>query len=54
MSLGPILFIIMICDLCRSLLNSTVSTYADDMKNTAKIGSTDDSKIFQKELNNVR
>ena len=48
--LGPILFIIMICDLGRDLLYSAVSKYADDTKNTAKIGSTDDSKNFQKEL----
>ena len=51
--LGPILFIIMICDLGRDLLYSIVSKYADDTKNVAKIGNTDDSTNFQKELNNV-
>merc|ERR1712105_76335 len=38
--LGPILFIIMISDLCKDLLVSVASKYADDMKNTAKIGGT--------------
>ena len=48
--LGPILFIIMISDLCKDLLVSVASKYADDTKNTAKIGNTDDSEHFQKEL----
>merc|ERR1711874_746934 len=48
--LGPILFIIMISDLCEDLLVSVVSKYADDTKNTAKIGNTDDLEHFQKEL----
>ena len=43
----------MICDLGRDLLYSAVSKYADDTKNTAKIGSTDDSTKFQKELDNI-
>ena len=47
MVLGPILFIIMICDLDRNLLNSAVSKYADNMKITANIGNTDDSHIFK-------
>ena len=50
MVLGPILFIIMINDSCKDLLVSVASKYADDMKNTAKIGNTDDSEHFQKEL----
>ena len=29
---------------------SVAAKYADDMKNTAKIGNTDDSECFQKEL----
>ena len=40
--LGPILFIIMIYDLCKDLPVSVASKYADDTKNTAKIGNTDD------------
>merc|ERR1712120_56594 len=48
--LGPIYFIIMISDLCKDLLVSVASKYADDTKNTAKIGNTDDSEHFQKEL----
>ena len=48
--LGPILFIIMVCDLGRDLLISVTSKYADDTKNTAKVGNTDDSKKFQEEL----
>ena len=47
MVLGPILFIIMICDLCKDLLVSVASKYADDTKNTAKIGNTDDSNSFK-------
>ena len=39
--LGPILFIIMIYDLCKDLLVSVPSKYEDDMKNTTKIGNTD-------------
>ena len=49
--LGPILFIIMISDLCKDLRVSVASKYADDTKNTAKIGNTNDSVHFQKELN---
>merc|ERR1712082_227093 len=45
-----ILFIIMISDLCKDLLFSVASKYADDTKNTAKISNTDDSEHFQKEL----
>merc|ERR1712121_249911 len=51
--LGPILFIIMVCDLGRDLLISVTSKYADDTKKTAKIGNTDDSLKFQKELDEV-
>ena len=51
--LGPILFIIMICDLCKDLLCSVASKYADDTKNTAKIGNTNDSEHFQKELDEM-
>ena len=43
----------MICDLGRDLLYSTVSKYADDTKNTAKIGSTDDSTNFERGLDNI-
>ena len=53
MVLVPILFIIKICNLGRDLLYPTVSKYTDDTKNTAKIGSTNDSTNFQKELDNV-
>merc|ERR1712082_440688 len=45
-----ILFIIMISDLCKDLLVSLASEYADYTKNTAKIYNTDDSEHFQKEL----
>merc|ERR1712236_122279 len=48
--LGPILFIITIGDLGRDLLVSVTSKYADDTKNTAKIGNAEDSENFQKEL----
>merc|ERR1712002_380080 len=48
--LGPILFIIMISDLCNDLDFSVASKYADDTKNTAKISNTDDSERFQEEL----
>ena len=48
--LGPILFIIMISDLGGDLLFSVASKYADDTKNTAKIGGTEDSEYFQREL----
>ena len=41
----------MISDLCKDLLVSVASKYADDTKNTAKIGNTNDSVHFQKELN---
>ena len=40
----------MISDLCKDLRESVASKYADDMKNTAKIGNTDDSVQFQKDL----
>ena len=43
----------MIFNLGRNLLYSTVSKYADDTKNTSKIGNTDDSTNFQNELDNV-
>merc|ERR1711888_442968 len=51
--LGPILFIIMISDLGRGLKFSVASKYADDTKNTAKIGNTDDAEKFQKELDEI-
>ena len=51
--LGPILFIIMIGDLGRDLLVSVTSKYADDTKNTAKIGNAEDSENFQKELDEI-
>ena len=44
--MGPILFIIMICDLGKDLLRSITSKYADDTKNTAKVGNTEDSENF--------
>merc|ERR1711874_93835 len=37
-------------DLGKDLLFSVASKYADDTKNTAKISNTDDTKYFQKEL----
>merc|ERR1712121_55218 len=48
--LGPILFIIMISDLRKDLLVSVLSKYADDTKNTAKIGNLNDSVNIQNEL----
>ena len=51
--LGPILFIIMICDLGNDLLRSITSKYADNTKNTAKVGNTDDAKNFQNELDEM-
>ena len=41
----------MISDLCKDLRVSVASKYADDTKNTVKIGNTNDSVHFQKELN---
>merc|ERR1712105_246111 len=35
----------------KDLLVSVASKYADDTKNIAKVGNTDDSEHFQKELN---
>merc|ERR1712121_541030 len=49
--LGPILFIIMIIYLFKDLRYSVASKYADDTKNTAKIGNTNDPVKFQRELN---
>ena len=49
--LGPILFIIMIDDLDRNLVNSSASKYADDTKVTAKINNQQDQENFQLELN---
>ena len=51
--LGPILFIIMICDLGKDLLRSTTSKYADDTKNTGRVGNTEDAKNFQNELDEI-
>ena len=53
MVLGPILFIIMICDLGKDLLRSITLKYADDTKNTAKVGNTEDAKNFQNELDEI-
>ena len=50
---GPILFIIMIDDLDRNLINSTASKYADDTRVTACIGNQEDQENFQAELNNI-
>ena len=43
----------MISDLGGDLDFSVASKYADDTKNTAKIGNTDDSKEFQRELDEI-
>ena len=43
----------MISDLCKDLLVSVASKYADDTKNTAKIGNTDDAEKFQRELDEI-
>ena len=51
--LGPILFIIMICDLGKDLLRSITSKYADNTKNTAKVGNTEDAKNFKNELDEI-
>ena len=48
--IGPILFIIMICDLGKNLTYSTTSKYADDTKATAKITKLEDAINFQCEL----
>ena len=49
--IGPILFIIMICDLGKNLIYSITSKYADDTKASAKISNVEDSINFQNELN---
>ena len=46
--LGPILFIIVISDLCKDLLMSVASKYADDTKNTAKIGNLKTRYAFKR------
>ena len=51
--LGPILFIIMISDLGKELTYSSVSKYADDTKNKAKISNQKDTENFQRELNEI-
>ena len=51
--LGPILFIIMICDLGKELVHSTTSKYADDTKNISKISNINDAENFQKELDEI-
>lgn len=51
--LGPILFIIMISDLGRDLIYSSVSKYADDTKNKTKVASLTDIENFQQELNEI-
>ena len=51
--LGPILFIIMICDLGKELVCSITSKYADDTKNIAKISSAREAEHFQNELNEI-
>ena len=43
----------MISDLGRGLKFSVASKYADDTKNTAKIGNTDDAEKFQRELDEI-
>ena len=51
--LGPILFIIMISDLGKELTYSSVSKYADDTKNKAKVSNQKDTENFQRELDEV-
>merc|ERR1712055_641635 len=51
--LGPILFIIMISDLGKELIYSTVSKYVDDSKNITKVSNQKDTENFQRELDEV-
>merc|ERR1711874_936707 len=51
--LGPILFIIMVSDLGKELIYSTVSKYTDDTKNKAKVSNQKDTENFQRELDEV-
>ena len=50
--LALILFIIMIYDLVKDLFYS-IASFPDDTKNIAKIGNTNDSEHFQKELDEM-
>ena len=51
--LGPILFVIMISDLDKSLTKSFASLFADDSRISAKIDNPNDVLHFQKELDNI-
>ena len=51
--LGPLQFLIMINDLPDSVLNSTVSIFADDTRVTKVIENKDDIETLQDDINRV-
>ena len=51
--MGPLLFILFINDLELCVTSSTVGFFADDTRISKQIGSLDDCKLLQEDLDNV-
>ena len=51
--LGPLLFLILISDIDRNVLYSSLRSFADDSRMTKSIKSLADSSAFQQDLNSV-
>lgn len=50
---GPILFLFFIDDICKSLSNSRILLFADDLKIFRAVSSSKDSELLQLDLNSV-
>lgn len=51
--LGPLIFVILISDIDKKVVNSKVKSFADDTRATKKIKTIEDSTLLQEDLNEV-
>ena len=51
--LGPLLFLILLCDIDQGIAKSYLSSFADDTRILSKILSAEDAEHFQQDLNTV-
>ena len=51
--LGPLLFIIHIHDINNNIINSTVTSFADDTRISMAVNNADDSTLLQTDLNSI-
>ena len=51
--LGPLLFVILICDINSGITSSSMVSFADDTRLNNGISNVDDCVIFQNDLNSI-